>query len=167
FEAKCSATAEANIKCKGGCDGKVNPPSVSAECKATVEAKASANAQCTPPELDIAFQWHADIAGDANAQAQFRGWLTGFKANYAGLLAASAKANLLLEAGANLAASGEGAVKGFVDSLKGSVDLKASIGAVCALGELEKVPGVLSGATGKINTSLSAIAEISSVVSGG
>ena len=166
-EAKCTASADANIQCKGGCDGKVTPPSVSAECKATVEAKAQANAQCTPPELDVAFQWNASVAGDVNAQAEFKAWLQGFKANFAGLVAASAKANLLLEAGANLGTSGKAAVEGFVDSLKSSANLKASVGAVCALKELEHVPGLLTSATGQIQGSLSAIAEISSVVSGG
>lgn len=166
LEAKCEASAEANIECKGSCDGKVTPPSVSAECKATVEAKANASAQCTPPELDIAFQWNASLEGDVNAQAEFKAWLTGFKAHYAGLLAASAKATILAEAGANLGTSGKAAVEGFVDGLKGSADLKASIGAVCALTELQHVPGLLTDATGKVQGSITAVAEIGTGIKG-
>lgn len=166
LEAKCEASADADIQCKGGCDGKVTPPSVSAECKATVEAKANANAQCTPPELDIAFKWNAQLEADVNAQAEFKAWLTGFKANYSALLAASAKATLLAEAGANLGASGKAAVEGFVGNLKGSADLKASIGAVCALAELEHVPGLLTEATGKVQGSISAVAEIGGGIKG-
>lgn len=160
FEAKCEAKADANIQCKGSCEGKATPPSVSAECQATVEAKANANAQCTPPELDISFQWNAQLAGDVNAQAEFKAWLTGFKAHYAGLLAASAKATILLEAGANLGASGKAAVEGFAGSLKGSADLKASIGAVCALNELPKVAGIITAATNDVTASVSGVAEI-------
>lgn len=160
FEAKCSASASAEIKCKGGCDGKATPPKVSAECQATVEAKANANAQCTPPQLDVSYQWNAAVAGDATAQAEFKAWLTGFKAHYAGLIAAGAKANLLLEVGGKLGTAGKAAVESFVGSLKGSADLKASAGAVCALNELPKVAGVLTDATGKVTGSVSAIAEI-------
>lgn len=166
LEAKCEASAEANIECKGSCDGKVTPPSVSAECKASVEAKANANAQCTPPELDIAFKWHADLEGDVNAQAEFKAWLTGFKAHYAGLLAASAKATILAEAGANLGTSGVAAVEGFVGSLSGSADLKASIGAACALTELKHVPGLLTDATSKVQGSITAVAEIGAGIKG-
>lgn len=162
MEAKCEASADANIKCKGGCDGKVSPPSVSAECKATVEAKANASAECTPPSLDVAFKLKGSL--DANAQAEFKAWLVGFKGHFAALLAASAKADILAEAGANLAGAGSAAVEGFVGSLKGSADLKASVGAACALAQLPKAGEALQASGAKITASVSAVADITSVV---
>lgn len=159
-EAKCNAEASADIKCKGGCEGKATPPKVSAECQASVEAKANASATCTPPSLDISYQWNAAVAGDVNAQAEFKAWLTGFKGHYAGLLAASAKAEILLDLGANLATSGKAAVEGFVDGLGASANLKASIGAVCALQELPKVAGIITAATGEVSSSVEGIAAI-------
>lgn len=166
LEAKCNATAEADIKCKGGCEGKATPPKVSAECQASVEAKANASAQCTPPQLDVSFQWNASVSGDATAQAEFKAWVTGFKAHYAGLLAASAKAEILVDLGGKLGTSGKAAVEGFANDLGGKADLKASIGAVCALNELPKVAGILTAATGEVKGSVEAIAQIGGSLGG-
>ncbi|MEJ7734404.1 MAG: hypothetical protein WKG00_35055 [Polyangiaceae bacterium] len=163
-EARCEGAAKADVKCKGGCEGKATPPSVSADCKATVEAKAEASIECTPPELDIKFQFKAGL--DATAQGQFLGFLGTFRGQFSAMIAAAAKADVLVDSGANLVAAGEGAVKATVDQLSGEADLKASIGAACALGELGAVGTVIGEATTGLQGSLSAFAEITSVVGG-
>lgn len=160
-EVRCSASAEANIECKGGCDGKVTPPSVKAECEATVEAKANASIECTPPSVDITWQWKAGV--DAQAQAEFKAWIGNFKGYFSGMLAGFAKAEILVDTGANLVAAAEGAVKGAANvALDG--DLKASIGAGCAIAELPNVSGAIEGSASGLTGSISAVGDITSVV---
>lgn len=165
-EARCEASANADIKCKGGCEGNVRPPQVKAECEASVEAKANASIECTPPALDVTWQWSAELQGDVNAQAEFKAWVTGFKARYAGMLAATAKADILVQASGNLVTAAEGAVKGAFEGISASGDLKATIGAGCALTELPKAADALRTAGTELQGSLSAFAEISAVVGG-
>ena len=153
-EARCSATAEANVKCKGGCDGKATPPSVSAEC----QAKASANVECRPPSVEITWQFKAGL--DAQAQAEFRAWVGTFKVRLAGLLAAAAKVDVVLDASQNLVAAASGAVKGAVDQASASEDLKLSIGAGCALLELPDVGATLNGSIQSLGASADAVVQI-------
>jgi hypothetical protein len=162
-EAKCTAKAGASVKCKGGCEGKVEPPEVSAECKATVDAKANASVECTPPSIDVQFQYSAAIEGNADAKAEFNAWISGFKAQFAGMLAATAKADILLEAGANIVANAQGAVKGAADAAL-SGDLKAKIGAGCAVAALGDVNTVVKGSVDGLNASLTAFADIGGAV---
>jgi hypothetical protein len=152
------------VQCKGGCEGKATPPSVSAECQASVEAKANASVECTPPELDAAFQLKAGLGADA--QAEFLAWLGNFKGQYAAALAAGAKADVLLVSITDLKAAGEGAVKGAVESLKGEANLKVSIGAACALAELPDVGSAFAGAADGLTASIAAVGEIGSVGGG-
>lgn len=164
-EAKCEASADANIKCKGGCDGQVKPPEVSAECKAAVEAKANASVECTPPSLDISFQFKAGVNGDA--QAEFKAWIENVKLRYAAMLAAAAKAEILVELGANIATQGVAAVQGAAEAIaSGDVDLKASIGVGCALDELPNVSTTIQGSVSGLEGSLSAIGEITTSLGG-
>lgn len=163
-EAKCDAKASANIKCKGGCEGSATPPSVKAECKATVEAKAEANIECTPPELDIKYQFAAGV--DAAAQAEFIAFIGNFRVQYAGMIAAIAKADVIVKAGDDLKVAADGAVKGAVEALSGEADLKLSIGAGCAVAELPNVATVIEGSATKLKTNVSAAAEITSVFGG-
>jgi modification target Cys-rich repeat protein len=160
FEARCEAGAEADIQCRGGCEGEVRPPEVSAECEATVQAKAQASVECAPPSVDISWQWNAAVAGDLQAQAEFKAWIGSAKARLGGLLAAAAKAEGLGAVGVSLRAAAEGAVKGAVNDLSGSADLKASIGAGCALTELPDVASALGGSIDGVLASGAAIGEI-------
>jgi len=163
--AKCDVSAMADAKCEGKCEGKVEPPSVSAECEASVEAKANASVECTPPSLSVEFQFEAGVSADA--QAEFKIWLEGFKGRFAALLAANAKLEFVGDAAAGLVAAAGGAVRGAVDaSLSGDVDLKTKIGLGCALTELEAVGTALSEAQGAVTGSISATAMISGAVAG-
>ncbi|MBK8263014.1 MAG: hypothetical protein IPK80_16960 [Nannocystis sp.] len=163
-EAKCTAAAEANVECKGGCEGDVRPPEVKAECKATVEAKAEASVECTPPSIDIAWQWKAGV--DADAQAEFKAWINTFKGQLGGLLAATAKAEILVAGAGNLSAAANAAVKGGIEEIKASGDLKAKIGAGCALEQLSSVVSVLGGVGTSLQGSLSASVEITAMAGG-
>ncbi len=163
-EARCEASASANIKCKGGCEGKATPPSVKAECKAAVEAKAEASIECTPPELDIKYQFAAGV--DAEAQAEFIAFLGNFKVQYAGMIAAIAKADVVLKAGENLKAAATGAVKGGAEALAAEADLKLSIGAGCAVAELPNVATAIEGSASKLSANVQAAGEITAVFGG-
>lgn len=137
-QVSCRAMANASVECNGSCEGSVEPPEVSAECEASVEAKASASIECTPPTLAFDFEWAASLEGEAGVQAraEFRAWLEGFRLHFGALLAARAKADIVAQAGLNLVAAADGAVRGAFDELEADANLKASIGAACAIEEL-------------------------------
>lgn len=162
--AKCEAHAGASVECDAQCEGSAEPPQVKAECEAAVEAKANASVQCTPPSLQIKFQWSAEFEGDAQAQAQFRAWLEGFKAHYSALIAAAAKAELVLESGELMVDAAGTVVTDAAGELQANGDIKASAGALCALGELEAVGDALGTAVADMQFSVEAFAEISASV---
>ncbi|MCR9161058.1 MAG: hypothetical protein ACE37F_11525 [Nannocystaceae bacterium] len=156
--ARCEAMAGASIECDAGCQGTVEPPEVSAECEATVDAKASASVSCTPPTLAFSFEWAAGV--DAQAQAEFRAWLEGFRANFGALVAARAESDVVAGAALDLVASAEGALRGAVTDLQGSGDLFASVGAGCALLELPEAASALRASTESLQANASASIEV-------
>jgi hypothetical protein len=165
--AKCDASAMADVECSGKCEGSVTPPSVSAECEASVEASAKAEVECTPPQLAIDFRFSAAIEADVDAKADFLVFVENFKLRFAALLAARAKLEIVGEAAVGLSAAATGAVQGAVNAqLEGDLDLKATIGLGCALGELDEVGAALSGAVSDIDASVSAVIFISGSVGG-
>lgn len=166
--AKCDVSAMADAKCEGKCEGSVEPPMVKAECQASVDAKAKAEIVCTPPSLTVDFQFSAAIEGDANAKAEFKAWLEGFKARFSALLAVRAKLDFVAEAAADLVASADGAVKTSIETaLDGDVDLKAKIGLGCALSASADVGAALNDARGELTASVSAFAEVGGAVGAG
>jgi hypothetical protein len=165
-EVSCKAEANATVQCDGKCEGEVTPPEVSVECEASVEAKASASIECTPPTLDISFKWAVGIDGDLDAQAEFKAWLVGFKGHFSAILALSARGSLIGEAAVNLSTTGEAALTAVLDELSGGSDLKASIGAVCALGQMGKAVESLVSASGKLGTSVAAAGEVTASFGG-
>jgi hypothetical protein len=162
--ARCEAMAEANVECKGGCEGEATPPMVKAECEASVEAKAKASVECTPPSVEITWQWNASL--DAEGQANFRAWVNSFRGQLAGLLAATAKAKILADLAVNLAAAADGAVKGGIEDLSTEADLKISIGAGCALKELPDAVNMINAAGGQLAGSVSASGEVFAAIGG-
>lgn len=164
FEAKCEASADAGIECKGGCEGQVEPPEVSAECQATVEAKAEANIECRPPSVDFSFQWAAGV--DAAAQAEFKAWVGNLEVRFAAILAAGAKAEILASLGAELIASAGGVITDAATELSGEADLKVSIGAACALAELPNVATALQDSVDGVTASFVAVGELTAAVGG-
>lgn len=166
--AKCDVSAMADAKCEGKCEGSVEPPMVKAECQASVDAKAKAEIVCTPPSLTVDFQFAASIEGDANAKAEFKAWLEGFKARFAALLAVRAKLDFVAEAAGDLIASADGAVRASIEgALDGDVDLKAKIGIGCAITSLDDVGTALADAQGELTASVSAFAEVGGAVGAG
>ncbi|WAS92871.1 hypothetical protein [Nannocystis punicea] len=164
-EVRCSATADAKVECKGGCDGKATPPEVSAECEATVEAKAEASVQCYPPSLDVQFRFAAGI--DANGQVEFKAFISNFKLRYAALLAAVKRAQGLIDVTAKLGGAGVAAVNGAAGELKASGDLKASIGAACAIKLLPQAGNLITESAGKLKTQLDAAVSVTGSLTGG
>lgn len=165
-QARCEAQAGGSVECSAGCEGSAEPPSVSAECEASVEAKASASVQCTPPSLAITWEWSPQLQGNLAAQAEFRGWINGFRGHYAAILAARAQADLLIEAGQGLADAAGVAVMDAATELQGDANLKASIGAACAVQELPVAGQVIGDAVGRLQASVSAAVDVSAAVGG-
>ncbi|HVH98240.1 MAG TPA: hypothetical protein VM869_06010 [Enhygromyxa sp.] len=113
--AKCEAMAGGSVQCDGRCEGEVTPPQVKAECEASVEAKANASVECKPPSIEVTWQWAADVELDPMAQAEFKAWLQGFKGRIGVMLAAKAKADILIESLENLGSSGAAAIESATD----------------------------------------------------
>jgi len=166
-EVRCQASADASASCNGSCDGEVVPPKAKAECEASVEAEAKLRAECTPPSLEIRWQWSAAYAGDVAAQAQFKAWVEGFRVRYAGLLAATARGKLVLEAGAGLGEAAGSLVTSVQSDFAGQTDLRVTVGIACAVTEFGAVATVIGDASGALTGSLEASAEITAAIAGG
>jgi hypothetical protein len=80
------------------------------------------------------------------------------------LAALEAKGKLLASAGGDLVAAAGGAVNGAVGEIQASGDIRATLGARCALVELPKVKGEIDGAVEDMMASVSAVADISAGV---
>jgi hypothetical protein len=165
-EVRCQAAAEASASCEGTCDGEVVPPKAKAECEASVEAEAKLRAECTPPTLEIKWQWKASFS-DPQAQAEFKAWVEGFRGRYAALLAATARAELVVDAGAGIVASASGLIETLPATIDIESDLRASLGIGCALTQLEAVATVISDGSAALSASVSAAAEVSGAIAGG
>jgi hypothetical protein len=154
----CEAKADATVKCNGKCTGDFEPPMAKAECQASAKADASVNVECTPPSVDISYQFAA--TADAEAQANFEAFLVGFKGSFGAIVAASAQSDVVVQAGVDMIAAGKGAVEGAVKELGASADLKASIGAGCALTALGDVKTLIDKSTGDLKASATASASL-------
>ncbi|MFV8752733.1 hypothetical protein ACNOYE_19465 [Nannocystaceae bacterium ST9] len=160
--AKCEAGASGSVQCDGRCEGEVTPPSVKAECEATVEAKADASVECFPPSLEVTWQWKAGV--NAEAQAEFKAWLQGFKGHIGVMLAARAKADILIEALGNLQTAGTAAIEASGDTLANG-DFVASFKLLtCGIPELENVGTALGGATSDLEAGVSGSIDIFAAV---
>ncbi|HEY3495058.1 MAG TPA: hypothetical protein VGK73_10250 [Polyangiaceae bacterium] len=154
---RCEAMANASVECNGRCDGEVTPPMASAECQASAKAEAEVNVDCRPPELTLEYQFAANAS--AEAQLEFEAFLTGFVKAYGNIAAQLKRADIVLTAGGEIAASAGGAVEGaFQAAADGSV--KATVGVACAVTELEVVPSVITAASTKLEASVSAAAAL-------
>ena len=162
--ASCEAMAGGSVECSGGCSGDFEPPSVSAECEATVEAKASASAECFPPELSIDVTFNAGL--DASAQAEFNAFLEAYRGRLSAILALRARGDLIVGASADLVASAGGAVTGAIEELSASADIKATLGAACALGQIDVVVSGLGSASTSLTGEVSAAAEVTASIGG-
>jgi len=141
---------------------------VSAECEAAVEARADASVECTPPTLDLRFELRADL--EPAARAGFHAWLEVFRLRYSAMLAASAQAEVVLDAivdgETGLVAAATGAVLDVAEDLAASGDLQAKVGAACAVVELPEVAAALEGARLDLQASAQAMVTISAALGG-
>jgi hypothetical protein len=159
-EVECKAEGSAEppqIDCSGSCSGSVTPPSASAECEASAKAEAEVSAECFPPSVSVSYALSAsgDVEADAAARAEFKAWLTGFKAHVGVIAAASAQAEFVVKAG-------EGIIDAAADVIlnaAGEIDVSADpVGAYkvlnCLPDELAAVSGVITSATGNLKASV-------------
>lgn len=162
--AKCEAGASGSVECDARCEGEVTPPEVKAECEASVEAKADASVECFPPALEVTWQWSAAYEADVMLQAEFKAWLQGFKGHIGIMLAARAKADILLEALGNLETAGTAAIEASGDTLANG-DFVASFKLLtCGAPQLEFVGQALGGATGDLTASVSGTVDVFAAV---
>jgi hypothetical protein len=97
-EVSCRGSCDA--ECTGGCEGSFTPPSASAmcdasaECQASAKAEASASLECTPPQLDIDFNYAANV--NAEARAEFSAKLTELRTRGIAIVQGAAKYGALL-----------------------------------------------------------------------
>jgi hypothetical protein len=163
IRAECEAMAGAMVDCEGRCEGNFEPPMAKAECQASAKADASINVECTPPRVVIDYELRA--GANAEAQARFVAALKSLEVRLPALLAAIRRAELVGEAGAEIAGSGRAAVDGAVDAaLSGEANLRIAAGLRCAATELGAVQAAITGATGRLEASLTASAELTGVL---
>lgn len=113
---------------------------------------------CTPPSLTFSFEANADLS--AEAQADFRAWLEGFRVNFSSILAARAEGELIIAAAGKLGASAGAALNGAVMDLSTSGNLKAKFGARCALLELPIAASALADSGGDLKVNVDASIEV-------
>jgi hypothetical protein len=156
--AKCEAMAGATVQCDGRCEGEVTPPSVKAECEASVEAKANASVECRPPSLEVTWQWADGV--DATGQAEFKAWLQGFKGHIGVMLAAKAKADILIESLENLGSSGVAAIES-ATSIVAEGDIVGTFKLTsCAIPQLAAAADEVTGASTALSAEASASLEV-------
>jgi hypothetical protein len=169
-EAGCEANATCRGtcggECTGGCEGNFTPPSASATCDATADCQASATAEanasleCTPPQLNIEFNFAANV--DAEAQAEFRAKLAELRVRGTAIVQGAAKYEALLT----------GKVEGRVVFNPSPVaDLQAKIGdlaelGVSGMGEFDMPAAKIPCAVTAFADSISALGSIGTQTAG-
>lgn len=164
--AECKAKADAMVMCEGKCTGEFEPPSAKVECQASARADAKINVQCTPPRVALSYKLKATGTAQADilARAKFEAALKVLVSTRLPALKASlARADSVVDAGADLVASAGGALKGaFEAGAKGSV--RVQFGLACGVAELPKVKTVIDSSTTKLKTQIDAAAKITSML---
>ncbi|MFO7564718.1 MAG: hypothetical protein R6X02_18890 [Enhygromyxa sp.] len=110
--ARCEAAADASVQCAGRCEGELEPPTVKPECEASVEAKANASLECAPPALELTWQWSDQAQVQTEIQVEFKAWVQALRGHLAVMLAARAKAEILLASLEKLGTAGREALEG-------------------------------------------------------
>jgi hypothetical protein len=168
-KASCEASGSASVECKGECKGNVEPPEVKAECKASAKAEASFSAECTPPKVGLSYKLAAsgDASGDADVKAAMEAQVTAFANAYGKLVAKLEKVQLVVDAGANLAADGAAAVEGAADVIVGGEgDFLAIFGAGCAIDSLPMAVDMVGAGGDSLKETLTATGKISAALGG-
>lgn len=160
-EARCSTTVEAGIACRGPCEGDAEVD-VALECAATVEARTAASVQCQPPGLTLRYVLSS---GDPDAALEFRAFAYEFRVRYGALLAAVARAERLIEAGATLAGAGAATVNSFASSLLGTGELDVEVGSACAIASLPAAQGLVTEAGAQLQAQISGAVQVIAAVS--
>jgi hypothetical protein len=165
---ECKAEANASVKCNGKCNGDFEPPQAKAECQASAKADAKVNVECTPPSIDVVYKFSAEVEADAAAKAtaegELKAWLVSFKASMGKITAQIKQGEVVVDAGAGIAAAAGGFVNSFKATAEAETNLKAKIGLGCALIEFGKVGGVITGATTELQAKLTAAGSMTAAL---
>jgi hypothetical protein len=165
---ECEVMGEAKAECTGHCDGEFTPPKVdceaSASCEASAKAEAKFQAKCTPPSVDIRLT--TSLAAGAAGRAQLDYAVADLKVRLPRLLASLKKADVVVDAGTELGAAGNGALQGTLDAIgKGKLDVVAAyrIGA-CVPDELNAAATAISDSGEGLAGQITAAAEVSASI---
>jgi hypothetical protein len=159
--ASCKGSANAMVMCSGRCDGDFEPPMASAECQASAKAEAKLNVECSPPRVAISYKLNASL--DAEASARFEAAIKNLEVRLPRLLAAAAKADVVIDAGEGLIASAGGAVSGAVDAAAkaaGEGNLRVFFGLRCAVGQIDAVGNTLNDSADRLAGSAAAASDL-------
>ncbi len=165
-EVECKAEGSVEppqVNCSGSCSGEVTPPSASAECEASAKAEAEVKAECHPPSVGVKYNLVAsgDATADAEARAEFKAWLTGFKARVGAIAAASAKADKVIVAGEGIIDAAASAIVSAASEIDVEGDIVGTFKLATCLGPaLDEVPGIINSATTSLTASVSASASL-------
>ena len=161
--ASCEAKAGGMVMCDGRCDGEITPPSASVECEASVKAEAKMNVQCTPPRVAIDYELAVGGSVDVQAQARFEAALENLKVRLPALLASIKRAELAVDAGADLSGSAQTAIMGAADAA-GEGNARIAIGLACAVKQIGAVGTVVADSSAALEGSISASAELTAAL---
>jgi hypothetical protein len=148
IRASCEAQAGAMVMCDGRCEGNIEPPSASAECEASVKAEAKMNVQCTPPRLAIDYELRAVTAAIENLKVRLPALLVSIK-----------RANLAVEAGAELGGAAQAAIMGAFTAA-GEGNARVFIGLACAVNQIGAVGTAVTDGTAQLQASITAAGDL-------
>jgi hypothetical protein len=131
----------------------------SATCNAQAKADANLEVECTPPTLQIDLAYAVDASVQARAELDFT--VQTLKVRLPRLLAALARARLVLDGGEALATAAGGAVEGALDAFLGEVDAVTGYKLVtCAVPAFGDSARILDTATTELSTRVEAAGQL-------
>jgi hypothetical protein len=168
IQVKCKARANAMVMCSGRCESDFEPPKAKAECEASVKADAKCHMHCTPPRVVARYKSRADASIALAERARFDGAVkTLTEVRLPALLAESRHGTLVVQAGTDLTAAAQGAVRGsFNEALAGKLSVQEAFGLGCAVNELPKVDAIVSESNNRLNQSLQASSALTAMLGG-
>lgn len=161
-EVTCETMASASAQCEGRCEGEVIPPSAmcdaSASCEASAKAEARFQVQCTPPSVEVSVV----TTGNAMVQAEVNFLIEQLRMRLPRLAAATARAKIAGEAGAELGGEGIAAVQStFKGVADGDVDYIVGLKIVqCVPEQLTASQTVIANASTSLNASLTSASSV-------
>jgi hypothetical protein len=139
-----------------------------AECQASVKADAKCHMHCTPPRVVARYRARSDASITVAERARFDSAVKVLaEVRMPALLAQREQGTLVVQAGTELVAAAQGAVKGAVnETLSGKLSVQEAFGLGCASAELPKVDAIINASNKRLNQSLDTATAITAMLGG-